>query len=117
MLRITQVHTEAEVVTLSVEGRLIGPTTRELVRACHALLRDGHSIRLDFSEVTFLDQQSIRVLRPLLHQSVEVTKASSLMSDTSSTLVSLLASTTIRATVVSLAALNSIVRSCNTRML
>lgn len=81
MLRITQIHTEAEVVTLSVEGRLIGPTTRELVRACHALLRDGHSIRLDFSEVTFLDQQSIRVLRPLLHQSVEVTKASSLMSD------------------------------------
>jgi anti-anti-sigma regulatory factor len=65
MLKITQIADGPGLTTLRVEGRLVGPWVKELHRECERLLRDGSRLVLELSELRFLDESAITLLRSL----------------------------------------------------
>lgn len=77
MLRITEVGVGTESTTLRVEGRVAGPGVGELRKVAEAFLNGSRRIRLDLSEVTFVDAKGADLLRELMERQVEVQGRSS----------------------------------------
>jgi ABC-type transporter Mla MlaB component len=65
MLKITQVEPVNRVVTLRLEGRVIGPWVTELLRSCGELLMDGRALKLDLGDVDYADEEGIAALAQL----------------------------------------------------
>lgn len=65
MLKITQTVGASDVVTLKLEGRVIGPWVEELRLTCESHVREGRRLSLDLSEVTFADAQGFDELARL----------------------------------------------------
>lgn len=63
MLRITKVSENAESVTLKVEGLIVGEWVTVLEQECTAWLQEKRSVQLDFSEVRFIDNYGVEVLK------------------------------------------------------
>lgn len=74
MLKITEIADGSGRTTLRVEGRLVGPSVTELHRECERLLGDGHPLVLDLSELWFLDEPALTLLRSLEHRRVTLAK-------------------------------------------
>ena len=74
MLKITEIADGSGPTTLRVEGRLVGPWVTELHRECERLLGDGRPLVLDLSELWFLDEPAITLLRSLERRSVTLAK-------------------------------------------
>jgi hypothetical protein len=74
MLKITQIADDAGPTTLRVEGRLVGPWVTELHRECERLLGDGTPLVLDLSELRFLDEPAITLLRSLERRRVTLAR-------------------------------------------
>jgi anti-anti-sigma regulatory factor len=65
VLRLTVVPTTLPVVTLRVEGQIVGEWARALERECSALVAEGARVLLDLSGVMYIDAQGVAALRAL----------------------------------------------------
>jgi len=65
MLRITTFDSGNHVVTLQLEGRLVGPWVDELRSACEPILQKGRMLKLDLLRVGFADAQGLELLAQL----------------------------------------------------
>lgn len=65
MLRISRIGPGRRTVTLRLEGRIIGPWVGEVREACEKYSSEGHAIKLDLSEVSFVDQNGVNQLKNL----------------------------------------------------
>jgi anti-anti-sigma regulatory factor len=74
MLKITQIEDGSAPTTLRVEGRLVGFCVTELERECERLLGNGQPLVLDLSELWFLDESAIVLLRSLERRSVTLAR-------------------------------------------
>jgi anti-anti-sigma regulatory factor len=71
MLRITPAITDEESTTLKVEGRVVGQWVDELRRECEQCLAARGKLVLDFSGVSFIDQQEVALLKALPSRRVQ----------------------------------------------
>jgi anti-anti-sigma regulatory factor len=77
MLRISQINGPHRVLTLKVEGKILGPWVDELSRAC---AEDSlKQLSLDLSQVTFVDAAGVELLRQLLKRGVTLAACSGLV--------------------------------------
>lgn len=83
MIRITENGENASELTLRVEGRIGDGSVEELERACQEQLRCGKRVRLDFSDVTYVDPRGAAVLRRMTAgtSEVEIINQSALIDD------------------------------------
>lgn len=75
MLRITRMDGKAGPVTLKLEGKVSDQWARLLETECRSLLRDGQDVRLDFSDVSFMDAEGVGVVRDFPRQQVCIVNA------------------------------------------
>jgi len=75
MLKISEPRAN-HVVTLKLEGRLVGPWVAELEKACAEHLAAMRSINLDFADVTFADRTGLALLRCLRARGVKLVNCS-----------------------------------------
>ena len=75
MLKISEPLTN-HVVTLKLEGRLVGPWVDELKNTCEQHLAAKRSINLDFADVTFSDRTGLALLLRLRAQGVSLVNCS-----------------------------------------
>jgi hypothetical protein len=81
MLRITRIEASQPVLTLKLEGKLIGPWVEELARLCCEPTLAASRPHLDLSSVTFVDAAGLSLLHELLAQGVTVTSCSGLVAE------------------------------------
>lgn len=65
MMRLTRTSRTSEEISFRVEGALSGGSARILESELLPLLENGMSIRLDCSQVTYIDREGALVLRRL----------------------------------------------------
>jgi len=70
MLKISEVQPANHVVTLKLEGHVVGAWVTELRNACDNVLNEGRSLRLQLAEVEFLDQNGVVLLSSLQSRGV-----------------------------------------------
>ena len=82
MVRITVVESSRSLVSLRVEGRIIGSSVEELRRACdvHTSLSEVQ-LSLDLADVSFADVAGIALLRELRSQGVGLMHANLFMTE------------------------------------
>jgi ABC-type transporter Mla MlaB component len=81
MLRITHAPGDDSVLTLRLEGKLLGPWVQELARSCDELPCPRDCVRLDLSAVTFVDAPGLTLLRDLLGRGVTLAACSGLVAE------------------------------------
>lgn len=72
MLRITTIDDVGQIVRLKVEGRVVGEWGAELYKVCTVFLAQEKMIVLDFSDVRFIDQRGIGVVKKMLGKRVQI---------------------------------------------
>jgi ABC-type transporter Mla MlaB component len=78
MLMITKVETP-DVITLKLEGRLVGPWVKELASLLNSAVGvEQKSIRVDLSDVTYVDTAGVELLTLISHGGARVTATGSL---------------------------------------
>lgn len=82
MVKITIVESSSSVVSLRVEGRLIGSSVEELRRACdvHTSLNEVQ-LSLNLAEVSFADAAGIVLLKELRSRGVGLMDANLFMTE------------------------------------
>ena len=65
MLKIEIRERRREQVTVSLEGRLVGPWVDEVRRTCEPFVGDGRRLTVDFSRVSFVDREGVALCRRL----------------------------------------------------
>ena len=76
MLKISQAGQANHLVTLKLEGRVVGPWVGELRQVCEALLTEDRTLNLDLAEVTFADIDGVAVLASLKSRGVRLRNCS-----------------------------------------
>ena len=66
MLKVTCLDSGPGEVTLKFEGRIVGPWVEELKKECEICLAKHARLVIDFSNVSFMDNQGIRITNNLL---------------------------------------------------
>jgi hypothetical protein len=72
VLRISLLEALDQAVTIRLEGQVRGPWVDELRRACEQLLAKGNELRLDLSEVSFIDLDGVALCRGLRDRKVGI---------------------------------------------
>ena len=62
MLKISQAGTANHRVTLKLEGRVVGPWVGELRQLCELMLSEGCKLKLDLTEVSYVDADGVAAL-------------------------------------------------------
>jgi ABC-type transporter Mla MlaB component len=62
MLKISEPGTPNHSVTLKLEGRVVGPWVEELRRVCEPILTKDCSLKLDLTEVSYVDAEGVAML-------------------------------------------------------
>jgi anti-anti-sigma regulatory factor len=77
MLRITEVSKDDKVITLRLEGKLVGPWIPDLERIC-LYHRDekNKTVVLDFSGVTFIENKGVRMLESIKDDRIKIVNCS-----------------------------------------
>ena len=65
MLRLTVVPIPGPVVTLKVEGHIVGEWAEALERECSTLIAGGARVLLDLSGVLYIDTDGVSMLKEL----------------------------------------------------
>ena len=81
MLRITHTQGHDSVLTLHLEGKLLGPWVTELARSCDELACSPDRLRLDLSAVTFVDGPGVALLRDLIGRGARLAACSGLVAE------------------------------------
>jgi len=77
VLRISvREENDAENVVMILEGRVVGPWVEELRATCAPHLKDGHSLILDLTGVSFADAAGIELLAGLIERRIILANAS-----------------------------------------
>jgi len=76
MLRISEIATTRNSVTLGLEGRMTGPWVREVQDFCDQFLGDGQHLSLDLGEVSFVDREGVNLFQNLITRGVALTNYS-----------------------------------------
>ncbi len=79
MLRITQLVSEDRLLTLRLEGKIVGPWVEELERTCSPLLAKHPATTIELAGITFLDAAGAELLLRLQEQGVSLTGGSSFL--------------------------------------
>ena len=70
MLKISQIESNDNSVTLKLEGRLVGPWVGEARETCEAFLAAGRLVKLNLAEVSFVDPDGVKLLKQLVPRGV-----------------------------------------------
>lgn len=62
MLKISEGKRENRLMTLKLEGSVVGPWVEELRQVCDLLLADGSKLALDLEDVSFADETGLALL-------------------------------------------------------
>ncbi len=62
MLRISRDDMNNRSVSLRLEGKMTGPWVDETDRICEAIIGSGQRLRIDLSQVTFVDRAGVKLL-------------------------------------------------------
>ena len=81
MLRITHTQGHNSVLTLHVEGKLLGPWVTELARSCNEQPCPPNRLRLNLSAVTFVAGPGVALLRDLLARGATLVACSGLVAE------------------------------------
>lgn len=81
MLRITKVVESLTQVTLKLEGRIVSDWVSLLERECQTLLHEKQRVRLDFSEVTFIDGRGVEMLKRIAAENLQILNCSAFIED------------------------------------
>ena len=76
MLRISTNESEGNVVTLRLEGQIVGAWISELDKACERMLAAGHKVILDLEDVSLIDRRGLTLLASLSRQAVALVRCS-----------------------------------------
>jgi anti-anti-sigma regulatory factor len=79
MLRISHAKDEPSDVTLKLEGRVVSDWVALLRDECHRILRQKKSVWLDFSDVTFVDDRAVEMLKGMARNGVKLMNCSPLV--------------------------------------
>lgn len=80
MLRITAISNH-DSVTLKLEGKLLDAWRDELQDACHHASQSSDDVRLDLSDVSYIDRSGIKALRTLLNGGITISRCSSFVAE------------------------------------
>lgn len=72
MLKISEGTPEKRVVTLRLEGTIVGPWVEELRQISEPLVSDGSGLALDLADVTFADDGGVALLTSLKTRGVQL---------------------------------------------
>lgn len=72
MLRISLLEALDQVVTIRLEGQVRGPWVDELRRSCEQWLAKGTDLRLDLSDVSFIDTDGVALCHHLRDRKVGI---------------------------------------------
>jgi anti-anti-sigma regulatory factor len=76
-LRVTRIEgTDAGLITLRVEGRVVAEAVGVLERECWRSLGEAPKVRMDFSGVTFIDGRGVAMLRRISAERLRVVNCS-----------------------------------------
>lgn len=81
MLKISEVASGDRVVTLWLEGRVVGPWVAEVSRACERLLGEGRVVKLNLAEVSFVDRTGLALLLQLRSRGVALDGCSAFVTE------------------------------------
>jgi ABC-type transporter Mla MlaB component len=76
MLRISTNESEGSVVTLRLEGQIVGAWIPELHEACERMHAAGHQIILDLEDVSLIDRGGLTLLASLSREAVALVRCS-----------------------------------------
>lgn len=76
MLRISTNKSGGNVVTLRLEGQIVGVWISELHEACERMLAAGHQVILDLKDVSLIDRRGLTLLASLSRQAVTLVRCS-----------------------------------------
>ena len=79
MLRLSLLETPDKAVTLRLEGQVSGPWVEELRQWCEQLLATGSGLRLDLTDVSFIDLAGVALCRSLRERQVALLRCSPLV--------------------------------------
>lgn len=83
MLKISEGEKDPErrMVTLRLEGRVVGPWVEELRHICEPLLADKTKLALDLDEVSFADENGVTLLTSLGRRGAKLLRPSPFVSE------------------------------------
>ena len=76
MLRISIHESEENIVTLRLEGQIVGAWISELDEACERRLAAGRKLILDLGDVSLIDRRGLSLLAVLSRQAVAFVRCS-----------------------------------------
>ena len=76
MLRISPVESAGTCLILRLEGRVAGPWVEELCRICESSLTGHPGLRLDLTDVSYIDVGGLSVLTRLQSRGVQLMNCS-----------------------------------------
>ena len=76
MLRILRIADSRSIVTLKLDGKLLGPWVDELRAAYTLSVNQACCVRLDLSALTFVDEPGSELLLALIESGAEITACS-----------------------------------------
>ena len=79
MLRITKIKEDSETITMKLEGKLASDWVNLLEQECRECLKNKRRVLLDLSDVTFADEQGVRLLGKMAKKDVQVVECSDLI--------------------------------------
>ena len=76
MLIISNSESETDVVTLRLEGQIIGDWISELNGVCEQMLTAGRKVTLDLGDVSLIDRPGLALLASLSQRGVALVRCS-----------------------------------------
>ena len=81
MLKITRLSRNVPVLTIKLEGEILGPWVGVVRDACTKRGRRSARLSLDLAAVTYADAAGVQLLRDLMHAGIEIAGCSSFISE------------------------------------
>lgn len=79
MVKISTIKRTGEVVTLQLEGRVVGPWVAEVRNSCDTLLAQTSGLVLDLTDVSFADSHGIALLQELRSRGITLVNCSAFL--------------------------------------
>ncbi|HJZ91579.1 MAG TPA: hypothetical protein VKE40_11960 [Gemmataceae bacterium] len=81
MLKVTRLSRGVPMLTIKLEGQLLGPWVPAVRHACRERGRRSGRLFLDLAAVTYADAAGVQLLRELLNDKVEIAACSSFVGE------------------------------------
>ncbi len=77
MLRITEISADEKSVTLRLDGKVVNTSLSDLERLClHYRNDENKNVVLDFSGVTFMNNEAVEMLKRIKNQRIKIVNPS-----------------------------------------